>query len=301
MTVKDIIAVFSKLKFIKYLRITGGEPFFRNDIEDAVKAIMFQIKPNILHITTNGYFTEKILGLLENLGNPSLHLKISIDGSENVHDEIRGMKGSYRNAVKTLEESIILRKSKGYSVGINYTISEKNIGIDQLRFVHNLSKINHVDMHVDFFYESPPLYKNESKLEIGSEYNFFRNNKGSLSKVFNYCLENKLTKSFAETLKQKYFIYGFENRIMNDKNQPNPKCTALRSHLRILPNADVTVCLYKPQILGNLLRTSFENVWHSEPLGKIRKEVENCRGCWAGCETGPNSIFTGDLIRAIFY
>jgi len=69
MDFKQISAVFSQLKNLDVIRITGGEPFLRTDLIDIVNMMQKDIIPEKIHITTNGFLTEKILQFIKNVDN----------------------------------------------------------------------------------------------------------------------------------------------------------------------------------------------------------------------------------------
>src|SRR5574337_2125147 len=72
-TIKDIEKLPSGLRFIN---ITGGEPFIRQDIAEIIEVI--RPKTGRIVISTNGFFTDRILGLCQKY--PDLGIRISIEG-----------------------------------------------------------------------------------------------------------------------------------------------------------------------------------------------------------------------------
>lgn len=300
MSIEELAVVVSKLKFIKYLKITGGEPFLHPNIINLVKVIIKEINPFVLHITTNGFFTEEVEDFLKQFGASFLHLKVSIDGPEKVHDEIRGVSGSFNKAIKTLEKASLLKEKK-FHLGVNYTVNEKNFDIEHLIEIRNLCTKLNVEFYVDFAYEFPPLYNTQSKKLNTDPYAYFETNIEKLRLFLEYFIKHINSGILVEKLKQKYYLCGFKNRVIRKVYKPNPKCVELRSHFRLLPNGDITICLYKPAVVGNLLNSSFREIWFGKRMEKGRQEVKKCPGCWAGCEIGPNAIFTGDLFKALWY
>ena len=96
---------------------------------------------------------------------------------------------------------------------------------------------------------------------------------------------------------KKYDLRGLLARLKNEQNaRPRPRCVALRSHLRILPDGSVPVCQFNSERVGNLLTQSLAEVWHGEAAVESRAWVDRCPGCWAECEVIPSAIFTGDIL-----
>ncbi len=79
----------------------------------------------------------------------------------------------------------------------------------------------------------------------------------------------------------------------------HPKCVALRSHLRLLPDGSVPVCQFNTVVVGNLLEQDIDSVWSGERTKRQRQWVDSCKGCWAECEVIPNAIYSGDLLALV--
>lgn len=102
-----------------------------------------------------------------------------------------------------------------------------------------------------------------------------------------------------ERIVKKYYLKGLYNRLILGRYRPKPKCVALRNHVRLLPNADIPVCLYNPQIAGNLLKQPFKDIWNSIKIKELRKQIIDCKRCWAACEVIPSAVF-GDIHEGFF-
>lgn len=88
---KQLIDEISQHK-IRFILIRGGEPFLFPKIMDLIKYANY--KNLFLSIDTNGTMIEKYAEELVQLG--SMHITFSIDGPEHIHDEVRGIEGSYK-------------------------------------------------------------------------------------------------------------------------------------------------------------------------------------------------------------
>jgi MoaA/NifB/PqqE/SkfB family radical SAM enzyme len=95
---------------------------------------------------------------------------------------------------------------------------------------------------------------------------------------------------------KRYYLRGLLARLRGDRRpRPHPKCVALRSHLRLLPDGGVPVCQFNTETVGNLLHQPFEEVWRGTRAGPSRRWVDGCPGCWAECEVIPSALYSGDL------
>ena len=86
------------------LLLTGTEPFIYPEV---LALIEYILKKNIpLHITTNGSllssYAHRLVDMAEKPG--SLSLTLSLDGIGEIHDTIRGVRGTFDKAIKGLEE-----------------------------------------------------------------------------------------------------------------------------------------------------------------------------------------------------
>jgi MoaA/NifB/PqqE/SkfB family radical SAM enzyme len=126
----EIERIFSQFPKIFWLTITGGEPFLREDLVEIVKIACKKSKVNVLTITTNGSLPDVIekdvKEILANCKNLTIIVNVSIDGDRELHDKIRGIKGSFNKAVETIERLKKI-KSRRLIVGINTTLSLFNI------------------------------------------------------------------------------------------------------------------------------------------------------------------------------
>jgi MoaA/NifB/PqqE/SkfB family radical SAM enzyme len=304
MTLAQIAQIFSQLPRLHAVRITGGEPFLRSDLTSIVDMIQEKSSPGVVHITTNGLLTEKITDFIKTIANPgNIHLKISIDAVGTKHDEIRGVPGAYQRAMATLQNLSAMRESYHFYLGVDQTIVDSDTSIMQdLREVCDELK---VDLHQVIAYAETALYQPEAGLsllpEAAAEMKTFGQFSQEQMERTLAILENnnKEIHDFAETIIKRYYFKGLRNRLLHDKARPKPRCVALRSHLRILPNGDVPVCLYDATVIGNLTKTRFQDLWSGREINRYRKRVVMCPGCWAGCEVIPNAIYSGDILRAL--
>ena len=61
LTPAQVRQVFAKIGRLDVVRLTGGEPFLREDFADVARAVDEESRPSVLHITSNGSFPDRIL------------------------------------------------------------------------------------------------------------------------------------------------------------------------------------------------------------------------------------------------
>lgn len=302
MTVDEIRHVFKQIPHLDSLRITGGEPFLRRDLTEITRAILEETNPTVLHVTTAGVMTERILEYAKAVGSKKLHLKLSIDAVGARHDEIRGYRGLYDKAMRTLRGLVELREKLGFYVGVNQTITDRNWDhIEPLR--DEMAKLG-VSVHYAIATDHYTLYR----INTDKEKDIPNMKSVSMSdftpEQLNYIFEQLDTRDgindLPEWLVQRYYLRGLKNRLLHQVESPKPQCIELHNHMRLMPNGDVVTCVYYPTVVGNLRKQSLEEVWYNDKTKKQRDIVRKCPGCWAGCEVKPNAIYTGDIVKAFW-
>lgn len=109
---------------IRFILMRGGEPFMYRGIMELLNYV--HGKGIALSVDSNGMFVDKCADELVRISN--MHITFSVDGPEEVHDHIRGTKGSFRK----IKENIALlngleAKTGGrISKSICFTISGYN-------------------------------------------------------------------------------------------------------------------------------------------------------------------------------
>jgi MoaA/NifB/PqqE/SkfB family radical SAM enzyme len=231
---------------------------------------------------------------------------VSLDGMEKVHDESRGPEVTFARALRTIEELVAVREARGISVSVNHTvISERSLD-DHERIVNRLRPLG-VDVHSVLAYAESSMYaiklrgKKAEHLVVPKGYplhpdlaaadvtGFVEHELDSVGQ-----LSNPLTR-----VGKRYYLKGLRARLAGEKPLPHPRCVALRSHIRILPDGRVPVCQFNTETIGNLLQQSLDDVWSSANATASRDWVDRCPGCWAECEVVPNAVYTGDMVRAV--
>lgn len=112
---------------MRKLTITGGEPLLREDLPEIVRTV--RERGVFCNIITNGI----LLGdRIDELGNLNL-IMISIDGSEEINDKVRGGE-SHRGALRAIERCL----EKGIPFCTHTVITRQNY--DRLGYILDLSK-----------------------------------------------------------------------------------------------------------------------------------------------------------------
>lgn len=98
---------------------SGGEPLVRADMPELAKYATSKGMRAV--ISTNGtLITREKAKILKDVGLS--YVGVSLDGGEAVHDDFRGVKGSYKKALEGLDYC----REEGIKVGLRFTINKRN-------------------------------------------------------------------------------------------------------------------------------------------------------------------------------
>ncbi len=305
MTLAEIEAVFAQLGRLDVVRLSGGEPFIRKDLAEIINLLSGLNRPSLIHITTNGILTRRIVETLQKVERPEqIHIKVSIDDVGESHDRIRGVAGAYEKAISTVRELVRLRSETGLHVGVNQAILDEKSLVSYEALKAELAPLD-VPIYASIAYDSKATIYSAPQAQDGfdpmSSVRPFGKwtPEGLLRAMRQIALDNKANNSFLEQLVDRYFMNGLFKRMVEEGPHQGPRCVALNSHLRILPNGDIPVCLYDRAIVGNLRREAFKDIWYGEEIRPFRARVDACPGCWSSCETAVSAIYTGDIWKGL--
>jgi len=196
---------FEKLHNLKYINLSGGEPFLRSDLCDIVKILKKNNPNSNIIISSNGLLTNQIVSLMKKLVfiDKNIGIRISIDGTEKIHNEIRGVEKSFENAIQTIKE---LKENKIKNIGIAFTISNNNK--NELKTVYDFSKKLGVEFSMSSVQNSE-IYFNKQDNNI-----FFDQN---LENQINYIVRDQLKSWNMKKWLRAYFDYGLLYYLKNKK------------------------------------------------------------------------------------
>jgi MoaA/NifB/PqqE/SkfB family radical SAM enzyme len=231
---------------------------------------------------------------------------VSLDGVGETHDQNRGRRVSYRAAIDSIRRLAELRDS-GIRVSVNHTVISARSLADAERLREELGDLD-VDVQTVLAYAESSMYslanrgKKATHAIVPRGYPLHPDLAGADTTGF---VERELER--AETLRtagmrlgKRYYLKGLLARLRDEENpKPQPRCVALRSHLRLLPDGRVPVCQFNTEAVGSLLDSSLEELWNAQPTREARQWVDDCPGCWAECEVIPSAIYTGDILNPL--
>lgn len=251
-----------KLPRMYFTNITGGEPFIRQDLSDIV--LELYKKSDRIVISTNGFFTDKIIGLAKQF--PKVGIRISIEGLQKTNDEIRGLSDGFNRGYETLKRLV---EMKHPDVGFGMTVQDKNA--PDLVPLYKLSDELGMEFATASLHNS--FYFVEAKNII--------HDRPMVAQNFENLVNELLKSDEPKKWFRAYFNHGLINYIYG---QPRLlPCDMAFDTFFIDPYGDVMPCngTKDKEVMGNLNEQSWDELWNSEQAEAVRNVVRHCnRNCW---------------------
>jgi len=256
------IETIKKLPKMYFTNITGGEPFIREDLPDIVRELYK--KSDRIVISTNGFFTDRIIKLCEEF--PNVGIRISIEGLEETNNKIRGLEDGFNRGYSTLKKLV---EMKHPDVGFGMTVQDANAK-DLVALYQKANELNMefatASLHNSFYFvEAKNIIKD--RMMVAKEF----------EKLINELLSSNSPKKWFRA----YFNHGLINYIFGQKRLL--PCDMAFDTFFIDPYGDVMPCngTKNKEVMGNLNKQTWDELWNSEQAEKVRYTVRHCdRNCW---------------------
>jgi MoaA/NifB/PqqE/SkfB family radical SAM enzyme len=296
MTPAEVELFFERWPQFRWVHLTGGELFMRRDLEDLVAAIQRSCRSLfLLNFPTTGWFGDKAMSLVQNVlkrGIGRLMTTISIDGPRALHEEMRGLPGSWDRAIETFRRLRGIKRSNFQTV-VGMTLMEKNA----TRVSDTIAAIRQV---------IPDFKRSELHLNIGHESGHYFANLGYGVPTHHAQIVNAIDEHRRQNGLGIHPVMFLEDRYQalvakhyETGRSPLP-CTALSSSCFIDAYWNLFACSIWDKQVGNLSENRFDlqTLWDSDRRRELREEVveERCSHCWTPCEAYPTIL--GNLAKA---
>ncbi|MBQ8598951.1 MAG: radical SAM protein [Oscillospiraceae bacterium] len=256
------LETIQKLPPMYFTNITGGEPFLREDLKEIVRELYK--KSDRIVISTNGFFTDHIVDLCREF--PQVGIRISIEGLEATNNEIRGLDDGFNRGYSTLKTLVEMGMK---DVGFGMTVQDRNAA--ELLPLYQLSDQMGMEFATASLHNS--FYFVESKNII--------HNRPMVAEQFETLVNELLRSNSPKKWFRAYFNHGLINYIYGQKRLL--PCNMSFDTFFIDPYGDVMPCngTREKEVMGNLNRQSWEQLWNSEEAENVRRKVRCCdRNCW---------------------
>lgn len=245
-------------KKVRFLSITGGEPFLRKDIDEIVN--MLREKNPKLHLTilTNALLPDVIAEKVAKMPRDVL-ITLSFNGNEQAHDETRGVKGNFNKLLQTIETL----KKMNRDMNFIFTVTKENY--NQLLWAWDFAKQN--DINIMF---SPEMDYGRLDHETGGR---------SLTEEEKKIVLEQLKKIYSERKRgffdQTYFLFF---KKFYDKKTITNTCCAGTNSVYIDFTGEIYPC---ENLVGRI--SPFGNIKTGFTMPKKYKDTIKNSKCYENC------------------
>ncbi len=219
-------------------------------------------------------------------------LFISLDGPQDIHNEIRGHKKSFQKAIEGIE--LISAQKHVPKISVICAITEWNIGhLKELLTALKPYPIHEIGfMHTQFNTKESAQIHNESKW--GIDYPTYDSNVDLIdfSKMDLELLYKEIKEIKSDLYPFNIFfspelqsMAALKNYYFNTTKFIGKSCNAVFTNLMIKSDGSVIPAhgrCYNLSV-GNIYESSLKQIWQSEVLSKLRKDLSSAGGLFPGC------------------
>ena len=293
MSLNEIEYIFNKLIDFnpRGVFISGGEPLMRKDIVEIVEKSK-KLAPVTILNTNSLLLTEELLNRLINVGLD--YIQVSIDGTQKIHDFIRG-DGTYNKAIEKMK--MINKYSDRIKLHINCVVSKKNIDYME-EIARQIIDVEKIDVQIFGFKRFIPSNILKDTAALGKE---------GLKQLYDNL--NKLQEKYkgrtiiaSDMPMKNVFNEKKALEIMEKYDLDCCGCSAGVNGISIRNDGTVTPCTLLYISCGNILNESLEEILNNVNMLKIknRKLKGKCGECkykkiCGGCRAAAYQI-TGDFL-----
>ena len=265
-----------------WIALTGGEISTNNQFPKIIHLIKENCpKLRIITFTTNGLAPQRILEfalLIKKELDCDTFITISLDGDEETHDTIRGIKGNYATCMETYK----LLKEHDIPCHFGITVAEGNSSFIKQSFQSYSDRIKAVT-----FFHTGGIFLTDSEVD---NYSIDVKILDSLKTVY----KHYRVSSLGDWLIRVYIKVGILFLQKERKTNIIP-CDVGLSSAHLMANGDLLPCTYLPPI--RKIGEGFElSDYHSPSAEAMLEEIkrDKCPHCWMSCY-GPHNMLQSPL------
>lgn len=280
---------------LRYVNLTGGEPFLREDIAGIARFFLARYPALELAIPTNGLLVPKTLRKLEEIlegHDPArVAMGVSLDGIGSTHDRIRGIPGNFEKCVELVRA--LTARWPTLRVGVGMTLCPENL--EELPRVFELA----VDLGVGFTtrFAQTSFYYHNDRPEQAASSAWTPELKVRAHQALGSLRDRRFAGAgvFARALDPAYaFLTEAVERTFSPERSHT--CYSGTHSFFLDPFGNVYPCIMLSQRMGNVREASFDTLWAGQPARAVRDTIARRRcNCWTECETLPS------LARSVRY
>ena len=281
------VAEFAKLpSTLRDINISGGEPFLRPDLPEIIAVVVKACPKARIVISTNGFLTDLVVKQMKKILKikPDIGVAISIDGMDEMHDEMRGIPGGFSKDMETLRQ---LKELGMTNLRLGFTITEKNI--KHLKKVYDLSRRLGAQFTHSFAQSSEFYFGGKTNTDfqgLGDESltegmalatEDSNHVSGPLRELlreqYTYIIKSELRGWNLKRWARAYFAFGMYTFITS--RNPVVSNAPARDFFFLDPNGVIYPSVVHNIRMGNIREMSgVEKFWCSEEAEEVRRQVD---------------------------
>jgi len=282
---------------IRILDLTGGEPFLA-DVPAIVKILLTKNIQSI-YLTTNGTLSLRVLEQAEKIlqigGGFHLFIGVSLDGPEEIHDRLRGVEGTYRRVIESLEGLARLAgENSRLQISIKYTIMPENW--------QYISETFDLAQSMGFGFTAKPylfsgILGNTGDVQFTSEQ--IRSIETQINEIDRAIKEQhfrpfqvwRSIARHADRIFHRELIHYLQRYYLQGDTRGLYRCDSSFMSVMIHCDGKIYSCpkLMKP--MGDLKHHTLEAVWESEQAWAVRKYIQSgACACFSQCDMMPSLL-----------
>ena len=290
--------LLSSVPSIRWVNLTGGEIFLRDDVPKIVEALCTaQPRLAVLDFPTTGQRTERILAdvaTIAAMGIPRLLVTVSVEGPPDHHDRTRGREGAFERMVATFAGLRALDGVESY-LGMtltreNATRVEETLDAVNTRMPIAAPSVDWADLHLNVYTRSPHYYGNlDSDVEAPEAH---------IEAIRRARRVRERSASPTDRIEATYL--RLLPAYLRTGRSPLA-CRSLDASVFVDARGDVYPCTVYGRLLGNVHEQSLADILGGSEAEAARSVIraDRCPGCWSPCEANPTIVAhaPGSLVR----
>ncbi len=261
----DLIEEFHQ-NGMSYIDIIGGEIFLRKDWNIILKR-MVDLDMSPTYISTKMPLDESLVMKLKETGYKRV-VQVSLDSV--CDDTLKCIIRSREKYIEKIKKGITLLSDQGFNIQIDSVLTNKNSTIDEIKQLYEyISKIENLTLW--------EIRVPEASIYSMASFNDVKAEKHQLEEIRRYV--EQLKKNSKNKVKIVFSASALDEQFRCEETEKEffkgGSCGVLRDRVFILPDGKVSICeqLYwhKEYIIGDLKRSSMQEIWNSERALKIFK------------------------------
>lgn len=293
LSLDQIEQIFSHndFSFIRVLVLTGGEPTLRSDLPEVFKIISTHCpKLELVQMATNGLNPPRVLAQVRQMliwmeakldSVYRFDVQVSLDGTNEIHDRIRGIPNAFHQTAETIDQLIALKQEfPRLGIRLSAIVAPQNFpGLEALRKFA-------LERNLPIFF-SPVVLSGEYYSNLG--------NKEILSfSPHHQILISEFFENLAQVEKSglRYYYRDMKGMVLGKPRQR--RCMMGFYGFVLEHNGEIYPCVNCEQrSWGNLIDMSFNEIWFGPcaTLGRYRVVQECCPTCTSLCYPLPVNAF----------